>query len=178
MERDEHFRKPSDSWAAYCCQLYPQEFSVPDCRRVDVEPADQGQPECPLGHLGRDDLVVAPDDTWVLRGGFFSVLSRTRNLRAVHDAYGTWGICVAAAPDSTPIEIASHRTFGNEQMQIALAGELARDANAIVVVEPGRNWPSALLTFSHEPDTEDWDAVIAVFGRREPQPNPSYQGPG
>jgi hypothetical protein len=112
----------------------------------------------------------------VLRGGFLSAISREKNLRRVHKAYGLWGICVAAEPSRSPDEIAAKGTFGNEYMLIALSDELSGCPGVSVVVEPGRDWPHALLKFDHEPTEDDWCAVVEVFQQREPSQNPSYKG--
>jgi hypothetical protein len=121
-------------------------------------------------------FIVAPDGTWVLRGGYFSVGSRERNLRKVHDTYGVWGICVAAKPDCDPDEISAYQTFGNETMLIALSEEIATVPNVQVVIEPGRDWPNALLKFAAQPTLNDWQAVIEVFKRRPARQNQFYKG--
>lgn len=124
---------------------------------------------------GQDDLEHASDDAIVLRGGDLSGESREKNLRAVHEAYGLWGICITAQTGTDASQLANQVRARNKMLMEGLTGEL-REEGFDVIREPGHEWPDALITFEKEPTLDDWTRLQGVMSRRSPIPNPTRQG--
>jgi hypothetical protein len=119
---------------------------------------------------------TAPPGAWVFRGGDLPVASSVKNLRRVHEAYGVWGICVTVGVGKTHDETAEDVHFGTREMCRSLSEELA-DRGFQVVREPGKEWPSGLLTFPNgEPDSEVWSRLREHMTERGMIPNPRYKG--
>lgn len=120
------------------------------------------------------EFTDVPGSALVVRGGELSSPSREKNLRSVLEEYGVWGICVKAATDLTPEEIAHQGPINNRTMMVAPAGALDA-AGFRVVVEPGGQDLDALILFREEPTEEDWDTLRLTLSTHGVQENPAYR---
>jgi hypothetical protein len=123
-------------------------------------------------HEVPEELQRLPGNAIVLRGGNLAPASSEKNLRAVREAYGIWGICAKAEPGRTAEEIAETSNVRSKELMPALVEDLrAKDFD--VVREPGRDWPDVLITFPREPDTDLWDVLRTIMQQRGPLANPN-----
>jgi hypothetical protein len=123
-----------------------------------------------------EDLEDAAFDGYVLRGGRFEYASSLRNARRVHEAYGTWGVCVTAGPAATADELVQVCRAGNEYLMSAQVSDVTADARFRVVREPGHDWPDALIIFPDAFCQEYADTLREVMSKTDPIPNPAYRG--